>query len=64
MMELGLPLLVGCDVFRAQKLNQFVMDHFNDLLARMNAEKDLLPHGFGFHSLNEIASDLEIDISV
>jgi hypothetical protein len=38
------------------------MDDLNDLLAGLNALDDLLADGLGFDAVDEIASDLEIDI--
>ena len=46
----------------AKKFDEFVVDEFDDLLAGLDTEKDFLSDGFIFDAVNEIASDLEIDV--
>jgi hypothetical protein len=47
---------------RAKKVDEFVVDEFNDLLAGLYAKQDFLADGLVFDAFNEIASDLEIDV--
>jgi hypothetical protein len=49
-------------ISRAKKVDEFVVDEFDDLLAGLDTEKDFLADRFVFDALNEIASDLEIDV--
>src|SRR5256885_12354769 len=51
-------------VRRAEQGNQFIVDDLDDLLARLNALNDLLPDGFFFDAVNEIARYLEINVGV
>jgi len=46
----------------AEKFDEFVVDDFDDLLAGLDAEKNILADGLVFDAVDEIASDLEIDI--
>jgi hypothetical protein len=47
---------------RAKEFDEFVVDNFNDVLAGLNAEKDFLTDRLVLDALNEIASDLEINV--
>jgi hypothetical protein len=51
-------------VFGAEEIDQFVVDDFDDLLAGLDAEEDVLAEGFFFDALDEIAGDFEIDVGV
>jgi hypothetical protein len=46
----------------AEQFDKFVVDEFDDLLARLNALDDFLTDGFAFDTFNEIAGHLEIHI--
>ena len=45
-----------------EKFDQFIVDNFDDLLARLDAKKDFLTDGFVFNAVDEIAGDLKIDV--
>ena len=49
-------------VGRAEQIDEFIVDDFDDLLAGMDALDDFLAEGLGFDAVDEIAGDLEIDI--
>ena len=49
-------------VGRAEQLDEFVMDDFDDLLAGLDALDDFDADGFGFDALDEIARDLEVHV--
>ncbi len=51
-------------VGRAEQLDEFVMDHLDDLLAGLNALHDFEADGFGFDAFDEVARDLEIHVGL
>jgi hypothetical protein len=46
----------------AQQFDQFVVDDFDDLLARGDAFEHLLPNALDLHALDELAGDFKMDV--
>ncbi len=57
-----MPLRFKRGVGRAEQVDQFIVDDFDDLLAGMDALDDFLAEGLGLDAVDEIAGDLEIDV--
>src|SRR5205823_3188607 len=51
-------------ILRAEQLDHFVVDDFDDLLPGLDALNDLLAEGLFLDALDEVAGDLEIHVGV
>ena len=58
----GIAAELKSRVCGAEKIDEFVVDDFDDVLARLDAEKDFLADRLAFDALDKIASDFEIDV--
>jgi len=58
----GIAAELNAGIGGAEQFDKFVVDDLNDMLAGLDAEKDFLADGLVFDALDEIASDLEIDV--
>ena len=63
-MELGFASSLSAALVRAEQIHKFVVDDFDDLLARLDALDDFSADGLGLDALDEIAGDLEIHVGL
>ena len=61
-MQAGIAAQIQRGVLRAEQVDQFVVDDFDDLLAGLDALDDFRADGLGLDAFDEIAGDLEIDV--
>jgi hypothetical protein len=58
----GIAAELYAGIGRAEEFDEFVVNDFDDLLARLDAEKNFLADGFVFDALDKVASDFEINV--
>ena len=49
---------------RAEQADQFVVDYFNDLLARLDAGDDLFAERLFLDATDDLFGDLEVDVGI
>jgi hypothetical protein len=58
-----IPAELNGGMSRAEEVDHFILDDLDDLLAWLDALDDFLTERFGFDLFDEIAGDLELDVS-